>query len=71
MNNSTTYKHPQAQRTIDGGYSGAITVTARRIKDGTTLMSVDSGLLGNLVLTSAQAAELSKALAAAAAEQVD
>jgi hypothetical protein len=64
----TNYKHPLMKRTIDGGYSGAFTITAGRISDGATMVSVDSELLGNLVLTAAEAAELIKALADATAE---
>jgi hypothetical protein len=45
------------QRQIDGGgYSGAVTITAGRINDGTTMVSVVSELLGSLVLTAAEAA---------------
>jgi hypothetical protein len=47
----TNYKHPLMKRTIDGGYSGAFTITAGRISDGATMVSVDSELLGKLVLT--------------------
>jgi hypothetical protein len=55
MTNPTNYKHPTMQRTIDGGYSGTLTITAGRINDGTTMVSVDSELLGSLVLTAAEA----------------
>jgi hypothetical protein len=50
MTKPTTYRHPTMQRQIDGGYSRALTITAGRIYDGTTMVSVDSELLGNLVL---------------------
>jgi hypothetical protein len=68
MSTQNTYKHPLMQRQLDGGYSGALTVSAGRINDGTTMLSVDSELLGNLVLTARRAAALSTALADAAAE---
>ena len=56
INTQNNYKHPLMQRTIDGGYSGAVTITAGRIDDGTTMVSVVSELLGSLVLTAAEAA---------------
>ena len=63
---TNTFTHPKMQRTIDrGGYSGALTVTAAGSNyDGDdTLVFVESEQLGYLVLTPAEAAELSTALA--------
>ena len=68
MTHSTTHKRPKMQRQLDGGYSGALTVTAARGNDGTVMVFVKSELLGSLVVTAAEAAELSTALADVAAE---
>jgi hypothetical protein len=70
MTTQNTFTHAKMQRTLDsGGYSGALTVTAagNEHDGGDTLVFVESELLGYLVLTPAEAAELGTALASAAA----
>jgi hypothetical protein len=67
MTTQNIHMRPKMRRQLDGGYSGALTVTAARGNEGTAMVFVDSELLGNLVLTAAEAAELSTALADAAA----
>jgi hypothetical protein len=67
MTTQTTHKRPKMRRQLDGGYSGALTVTAAASNDGTVMVFVDSELLGNLVLTAAEAA-VSTALHDAASE---
>jgi hypothetical protein len=67
MTTQNTYKRPRMGRQLEGGYSCAVTVTAAVSNDGTVMVFVDSDLLGNLVQTPAEAADLSTALADAAA----
>ena len=68
MTTHNIFTHPKMQRTIDGGgYSGALTVTAAAGRgESPVLVFIESELLGYLVLTVAEAVELSTALADAA-----
>ena len=64
-----TFRNVKTQREIDGGHSGSVTVTAAAGHEGTpVLVFVDSTLLGSLMLTPEQAAELADALTQAAEE---
>ena len=60
---TSEYNHVSLQREVDGGYSGALTVTAAEGDEGTPMfVFVDSESMGNLMLAPEQAVELATAL---------
>ncbi len=64
-----SYSDAVLAQELDGGFSGAVTVTAATGKPGTPLMIfVDSEWLGRLMLTPQQAQGLAHALSDAADE---